>query len=197
MNEIEYLRSQLNLIIGFLDVSDQTVYEVIKSHDRFQLGLTIGDLYENSYQNFQNHVTTSSLILGFAHFEDFLTKMTSKMLFKYPTKNKIKFDISRLKELGLDYQQVLADEQAKKLTFAEKINLIRQIFTDFDATLIDEISFANKIRNCIMHNNGFADERLAPKYSTGSKIFLNSDEINGYGLKARTFADELWRRLDK
>jgi len=196
MNEIEYLRSQLDLIIGFLDVSDEKVFEVIKSHDRFGSGSTIGDLYENSYPNFQNHVTTSSLILGFTHFEDFLTKMAGKLLFQHPTKNKMKIDISRLESLGSNYRQVLANEQAKSLTFDEKIKLVQATFANFDATLIAEISFVNKIRNCLMHNNGFADKRLEQEYPNGCKIILSSWEINGYGLNARRFADELWRLLD-
>ncbi|MCX8472271.1 MAG: hypothetical protein ORN85_01340 [Sediminibacterium sp.] len=46
-----------------------------------------------------------------------------------------------------------------------------------------------------MHNNGLADIRLNPKYHDGQKIVLNSGEVNGYGLKARKLARELWERI--
>lgn len=35
MNDLDYLISQLNLLMGFLDVSDEQVYEQIKGHDRY------------------------------------------------------------------------------------------------------------------------------------------------------------------
>lgn len=102
MNELEYLKEQLNLIIGFLDVSDEAVYETIKLHDKFNLGLSIDDLYGNDYENFKNHVTTSALILGFTHFEDFLSKMIKIILTKYPTKNKLKSTIDKFEQLGIN-----------------------------------------------------------------------------------------------
>ena len=194
MNELEYLREQLNLIIGFLDVSDKSVYETIKSHDKFELGLSIDDLYGNDYKNFQNHITTSALILGFTHFEDFLTKMAKKILFKYPRRNKIKVTIDKFEQLGTNYKELLAGEQAKRLTFAEKVKLVKNTFSDFDESLIEEMEFVNRMRNCLMHNNGFADERLVPKFSSGDKITLTSGEINGYGLMARRFAEEIWNK---
>jgi hypothetical protein len=46
-----------------------------------------------------------------------------------------------------------------------------------------------------MHNNGLADKRLNPKYQDGQKIFLNSGEVNGYGLQARQLAREIWERI--
>jgi len=196
MNELEYLRKQLNLIIGFLDVSDKSVYETIKSHDKFELGLSIGDLYGNNYKNFQNHVTTSALILGFTHFEDFLTKMAKKILIKYPRKNKIKVTIDKFEQLGTNYKESLAEEQAKRLTFAEKVKLVKNTFSDFEENLIEQMEFVNKMRNCLMHNNGFADERLEPKFSSGEKIILTSGEINGYGLMARRFAEEIWNKTN-
>ncbi len=77
MNDLNYLLKQLDLLIGFLDVSDKQVYDQIKKHDRFNMGLTIEQLYENHYDNYLNHITTSSLLLGFAHFERLPYKMYS------------------------------------------------------------------------------------------------------------------------
>lgn len=194
MNELEYLRKQLNLIIGFLDVSDKSVYETIKFHDKFELGLSIDDLYGSDYKNFENHITTSALILGFTHFEDFLSKMAKKILCKYPRENKIKVSIDKFEQLGTNYIELLAAEQSKRLTIAEKVKLVKTTFSNFDEKLIEEIQFINKLRNCLMHNNGFADERLKPKFSNGDKIILSSGEINGYGLVARRFAEEIWNK---
>lgn len=192
MSELNHLMQQLNLLIGFLDVSDIIVYEEIKNHDKYELGLTIDDLYENNFNNFQNHITTSALILGFTHFEDFLTKITIKTLIKFPNKNKIKFTIERLDSIGENFKLFLAEEQAKRLTFSDKIKLQKSIFSNIDDLLVEKIKFVNNIRNCLMHNNGYADDRLQPQYSIGEKIILTSLEINQYGLMARNLANMLW-----
>jgi hypothetical protein len=71
MNDYDYLINQLNLLIGLLDVSEEDVYNLIKHHDQFNLGITIEQLYDNEYANFSNYITTSALLLGFAHLEDF------------------------------------------------------------------------------------------------------------------------------
>jgi len=197
MNEIIYLREQLNLIIGFLDVSDEAVYEAIKAHDKYELGQSIDDLYGNEYSNYQNHITTSALILGFTHFEDFLTKMVSKILCKYPNKNRMKVTIDRFEQLGTGYSEILAVEQAKRLTFSEKVKLTKATYPTFEDELIENMQLVNQIRNCLMHNNGYADERLTPKYLKGAKIVLSAGEIHGYGLMARRFGDMIWIKVNE
>ena len=197
MNELEYLRQQLNLIIGFLDVSDEDVYESIKKHDKYEMGQSIDDLYGNKYSNYQNHITTSALILGFTHFEDFLTKMVSKILLKYPKKNKIKITICDFEKIGENYKEVLAEDQSRRMTFAEKIKLVNSTYLNFDDGLIENMRLVNNIRNCLMHHNGFADKRLEPKYFEGEKIILSSGEVHRYGLMARRFGDKIWTEINK
>ncbi len=196
MNELEYLIKQLDLIIGFLNVSDEEVYNQIKNHDKFDFGISIDNLYEGNFENFRNHITASSLILGFSHFEDFISKMVAKIFLEFPSKNKIKFTISKFQELGSDYIKILGEEQAKELTLAEKMSLIKDVYKDLDNETINQILLVNKIRNCLMHNNGYADKRLLPQYANGEKISLTSGQIHGYGIKIRDFANELWEKIN-
>ena len=195
MNDFDYLVNQLNLLIGFLDVSDEQVYNQIKEHDRFNMGLTIEQLYDNQYANYSNHITTSALLLGFSHFEDFMTKCIAKILTTYPDKNEFKVTLKTIREKGDTLVSTLADEQSRRLTFAEKIKFIEKHLTGLSHNILVDIRFANDIRNCLMHNNGLADKRLNPKYQDGQKIVLNSGEVNGYGLQARQLAREIWERI--
>ncbi len=195
MDGYEYLLKQLNLLIGFLDVSDEHVNQQIKHHDRFNLGITIEQLYESSYENYSNHITTSALILGFAHFEDFLTKCVVKLLLANPDKNEFKVNLKTIKEKGGSLVSFLAEEQSRRLTFSEKLKFIEKNLEEIDSQIISDIRFVNDIRNCIMHNNGLADQRLRDKYQYGQKIILNSGEVNGYGLQARQLANEIWNKM--
>ena len=195
MNDLDYLINQLNLLIGFLDVSDEQVYQQIKNHDRFNMGVTIEQLYENNFDNYKNHITISALILGFTHFEDYLTKCIVKLLVTKPDKNEFKVTLKTIKEKGDDLVKFLAEEQSRRLTFAEKIKFVEQHLQGLSPTILADIKFVNNIRNCLMHHNGLADKRLIPKYQDGQKIVLDSGEVNGYGLQARQLAREIWDRI--
>lgn len=52
MSDYEYLIKQLDLLVGVLDVSEQAIFEQIRNHDSFSLGISIGMLYEN----YSNHI---------------------------------------------------------------------------------------------------------------------------------------------
>jgi hypothetical protein len=195
MNDFDYLVNQLNLLIGFLDVSDVAVYNQIKQHDRFEMGLTIEQLYDKKYENYSNHITTSALLLGFSHFEDFMTKSIVKILVTNPEKNDFKVTLKIIREKGEDLVVSLAEEQSRRLNFADKIKFIEKNLIGISSQIYTDIKFVNDIRNCLMHNNGLADKRLNPKYEDGQKIILSSGEVNGYGLQARQFAREIWERI--
>jgi len=195
MNDLEYLLKQLNLLIGFLDVSDQAVYNQIKQHDRFNLGLTIEQLYDSNYNNYSNHISTSALLLGFSHLEDFITKSIVKVLTSHPDKNDCKVTLKTIREKGDNLISSLAEEQARRLTFSEKVKFIEKNLTGISTQILTDIKFVNDIRNCLMHNNGLADHRLNPTYQVGQKIILTSGDVNGYGLQARQLAREIWERI--
>ena len=186
--DYDYLINQLNLLIGFLDVSDKAVFNQIKKHDKFNLGLTIGQLYKNKYENYSSHISTSAFILGFTHFEDFVSKRLTKFLEKYPDKNDLKVSLRVINEKGNGLTSHLAFEQSKRLTFADKIKFIEQHIIKTDAKLISELKHANDLRNCLMHNNGMADARLTGKYKVGKKIVLTAGQVHGFGLTTRRFA---------
>ena len=198
MTDYDYLINQLNLLVGFLDVSDEEVYDQIKTHDRFNIGITIEQLYKGQYENYSSHISTSAFILGFAHFEDFLTKRLAVFLKQYPYKNDFKVPMRVIKEKGEELNSHLASEQARRLAFSDKIKFIEKDIPDFTTELISALRNANDIRNCLLHNNGIADKRLklSNSYNIGDKIILNSGEVNGFGLMVRRFAKELWDKTN-
>ena len=159
------------------------------------MGMTIEQLYENNFDNYKNQITISALLLGFAHFEDFLTKCVVKLLVTNPDKNDFKVTLKTIKEKGDNLILSLAEEQSRRLTFAEKIKFVEKNLQGISAQILTDIKFVNDIRNCLMHHNGLADKRLIPKYQDGQKIILNSGEVNRYGLQARQLAREIWSRI--
>jgi hypothetical protein len=192
MNDREYLIGQLDLLVAFLEVSDKHIYSQIKDHDRYGLGITIEQLYDNSYENYSSHISTSAFLLGFTYLEDFITKCIVKYLIDNPDKNDCKVSFKTIKDQGADLVKYIAMEQSKFLVFSAKLKFIEKNVKGITASLIAEIRLANDIRNCLMHNNGIADNRINTKYKLGERIILVSNQVHAFGHSARQFSKELW-----
>jgi hypothetical protein len=137
-------------------------------------------------------ISTSSLLLGFAHFENFITKYIEKILVHSPEKNDLKISLKTILEKDKNLIDSMAKEQARKMIFSDKIKFIEKNISTINKKLIEEIKTANDIRNCLMHNNGLADKRLNTGYSEGQKIILTSGRIHSFGIQARQLSDEIW-----
>jgi len=186
--DYDFLISQLNRIIGFLDVSELEVFNKIKDHNK--LGFSIKQLYENSYEDYKNHICSSALLLGFAHLEDFLVKRLADYYIENPEKNELKITYRMYLEKKDYIPEYLANEYVRKLSFSEKLNKIKAIYP-IDEKLIESIKFISEVRNCLMHNNGIANERINSKYPIGKKIELDTGSVNQYGLIVREFAESI------
>jgi hypothetical protein len=78
--------------------------------------------------------------------------------------------------------------------FEEKLDLK---WTDLPK---DEVVIISYLRNCIIHNLGFADNRLSDvskEYKQGEKIELNSSEVHSFGLKVRLLVRSLYEQAEK
>lgn len=71
----ENLITQLDSLIGFLDVSNQDVFEMIRHHKTYGDIESIGEIYSNDFETYQNHITISAMLLGYAHFEAYMADM--------------------------------------------------------------------------------------------------------------------------
>lgn len=195
MNSFEHLQNQLDLLTGLLEVSDIEVYDLIKDHRHFSRGCTMEELFKKNSENFSNMITTSALLLGLSHFEDFLGKCIAVILTNHPDKNDLRVSLKVFLDKSQNIIPYLANEQAKKLPFSEKITFIEKNLPGIDTNLMNEIKIVYNIRNCIMHNNGHADATLSAKYSDKEKIVLNPNDVNVYGLIVRKSAKDVWNRL--
>ncbi|MDQ3021369.1 MAG: hypothetical protein M3R36_12480 [Bacteroidota bacterium] len=84
MNNLEYFHMKIDLLIGLIDISDKQLYEMIKDNKHESLGISMEEMFNYKYENYSNLITTSVLILGLSHFEDFLGKCIAVILAKHP-----------------------------------------------------------------------------------------------------------------
>ncbi|MBI4651672.1 hypothetical protein HY745_10390 [Candidatus Desantisbacteria bacterium] len=197
MNIYEILITELNKIIGFLEVSDKSVFELIKDNDRFGIGITINNLYNNNYEEYKNHLCSSGLALGFSYFESYTYDVFQKILKLKPELNNHKITLKYVIENSVNLFDKAIEDYLRSVGFTEVIKCLEKELKFFENGEYDALMFVYNIRNCIMHNSGNADVRLNQKYNVGEKIKLSSGDVNEYGLMARKIAKSIWEKYQK
>jgi hypothetical protein len=197
MNRYNELISDMNKIIGFLDLSDKTIFETIKNNDRYNLGLSIGSMYNNEYNEFRNHICMSGFLLGFSYIEGYLYDIMKLVLIIKPEINKQKITIKYMLDNKHNLYEKTADDYIRNVGFTELVKDINRELNVFDENENRDLLIGYNIRNCIMHNSGIADNRLEPKYQTGTKIELNSGDVNSFGLMARGIVKKIWEKYSE
>jgi hypothetical protein len=197
MNKYENLIAELNKIIGLLEVSDASIFEKIKGNDRFGIGMTINNLYNNEYNEYKNHICCSGLLLGFSYFESYLYDLLQLILDKKPELNNYKITLKYVIENKINLFNKATEDYLRNVGFTEVTKCLEKELKIFEGNEYNELMSVYNIRNCIMHNGGIADDRLRPKFQNGEKIVLNSGDVNAFGLKARGIARRIWDKYEK
>lgn len=203
------LTTRLNYLIGLLDISSQQSYDKIKGHKIFEEFDSVGEVYNNEYLIYRNQITISSMLLGYAYFEAFLSDLIILCLIQNP-KILIPEGKARIKEKTITYQQLffadsheklvkeLVDKEVRNIMYKSMSEILdfidKRLKLKWNKSINNEIIVANKIRNCCMHNNCIADKSLAkdPRFVEGNQIELTASVVHSFGLKARQFSRELW-----
>ena len=138
------------------------------------------------------------VLQSFQYFEVFIADFVRQIYFSntrmLPKKNSLKF--SEILESG-DYEKVLelmVDKEILALMyksmedivkyFNEKLNIMWE--EDDKAAIIQ----ASLVRNCIIHNNSLADNRLSrvSEYRLNDPITLSTSDVHSYGIVVRQIA---------
>lgn len=212
--EYQILINQLNSLIGFLDVASKDVFEVIKDHKAFddEYISSIGEIYSNDYSIYQNQITRSAILLGYAHFEAFLTELMKRRLIQKPTlmipngkkaKDKsisyLDFIQSKSKD---DLIYKLAEKEVRNVLYRSSSELIKfceeKLGLNWTAESKIEMPIVNGVRNCLMHNNGLVDTKLASisDYKIGDEISFSANEVHRFGVMVRSLIFNLLNQYE-
>ena len=197
MNRFETLLNDLNKIVGLLEVSEKTVFEMIKKNDRFSIGISISELYNNQYDEYRNHLCCSGLLLGFSFFESYAYDLLELILKYKPELNNFKFKLKYVIDNQANLYDRVIEDYLRTVGFTEVIKCIASEFNFFEENENAELMLIYNIRNCIMHNGGLADDRISPKYRNGERIVLTSSDVNGFGIQGRKIASKMWDGYNK
>lgn len=206
MNEnlLSYLIERLDYLIGFLDISSEESFNKIRYHKLYDEYESVGEIYNQEYQIYQNQITISALLLGYAHFEAFLSDLIRNCLLKNPriliAKGKaqkrnqiITYEEFLLSENSESLLNNIIEKEVKNIMYKPILEIIDYLEVKLKLSWTYEVKpklfIANTIRNCCMHNNCKVNKRLAEndKFVEGEEIMLTAGDVHDFGITARTF----------
>ena len=202
-NLVTRLIDQLDTLIPFIGISSEDVFTLIQEKET----LWFPDSAENlpdTYAVYRKQINHSSFVLGYSYFEAFLSDLAESIYIAHPKmlpkQKKISFD--EIVKAGT-YEEVLKIIVGKELhdLFYKNMRDIITYFTEklqfeWSSDVIEKVVEASCLRNCIIHNMGCADARLAmfPGYVLGEPFELTSSDVHSFGILARREARNLWQQ---
>lgn len=208
-NILDNLIERLNYLIGLLDISSEESFNKIRGHKIQKDFDSVGEVYKNQYKVYRNQITISAILLGYAYFEAYLTDLLRICISKNP-QILIPNGKAQNKDKTITYQQLIQassyDELIEKLVEKELQSIMykpmqeilifieKKLKLKWNQSVNDDIIIANKLRNCIMHNNCIIDKGLAKfqGFTEGNEIVLSPSDVHRFGIEARQLSRELW-----
>jgi hypothetical protein len=200
-NLYDRLINQLNELIPLIGISRQDVFELIHQNKGLWFPDTAEDLPE-SYNVYKRQINHSSFILGYSYWEAFLTDLVEmiylsrpKML---PKKKTINFDEILEASSCEEIIKIMVRKEIYELLYRSIRDIIRyfqeKLQITFSADIIERVVECSYLRNCILHNRGYADKRLGefPKYIIDQQFELTSSDVHSFGIYLRREAKNLW-----
>lgn len=206
MNRLNAFQSQLDGLVVFLAAARSEVFELIHSNELTWFPHTQDPRAAETLEAYQTAVSNSAFLLGYAYLEAFLADIVRQAYRRRPRMLPAEKQVSYREVVAASSMDALLNrltDREVRSVFAGSIEDVRKHFTEkLGVKWPNEptIALAARIRNCLMHNDGRADERLVEfdaSFSVEQRICLRPDQVHGYGLRARHFAAALWEDVMK
>ena len=198
---------QLDTLIPFLAISRADVFHLLQNQGHVWFDQHQQGAFPRTYQVYQNQVCHSAFLLGFSYFEAFLADLVRQIYFRnpkmLPRDKQLKFDEILAAETYEGTLNTMVEKELLAIFYKNMEDIIEyfssKLRLQWPASERKSVVLASHLRNCIVHNNGRADRRLAnlTEYEEGAEIVLGESDVNRYGISARTLARDLHRQAAK
>jgi hypothetical protein len=169
MNLVDRLISQLDTLVGFLALSHEEAFAIIQEHHAQWFGAEEREAIPNSYSVYRTQVAHGTFVLGYSYAEAFLADLIREVYIAcpmaLPREKELKFrDILECSTYD-DVLDCMIDKEVLAVMYNSMENIIEyfqeKLGLQWPSSATDTIIEANLLRNCIVHNNGVVDSRLA------------------------------------
>lgn len=205
MSRLKSFISQLDGIVVLLAAAREEVFDLIHLHQLTWFPPTQDPLLPETADAYRIAISNAAFLLGYAYFESFLADIAREVYMRRPSMLPKDRQLSSQELLDAaskdDLVRLIIEKEVRSI-FAGSIEDIQKHFQKkLGLRWPDEsnVSVASRMRNCLMHNGGIVDARLASSspLPLGSRILLDPDVVHDFGIAARSFAHELWEDVER
>jgi len=206
-NRLELLISQLDGLVVFMAAGHEEIFETIRQNKATWFPSTQDPNLPDTFDAYRVSINNAAFLLGYAHFEAFLADLAREVYMRRPQ--------MLSKDRNLSYDEILnaaTKEEIVKIIIEKEIRSVlygkvEDIQKYFKEKLqipwpepdAQQLVVASRIRNCLMHNGGKVDERLAEVCSmeVESEIRLAVNMVHSFGITGRKVARSIWEKAEE
>lgn len=200
--------AQFDTLISLLDISEEHVYNVIRGQKSVWFPQGGESALPRPYSVYREHIIHSALVLGYSYFEAFLADLVREIYSCrpaiLPSKKQLQYAEILAAEGREAILQLMVDKEVVELFYKSMEDIVQHFEQKLGISWPDEHKApaveASYLRNCIIHNLGRADHRLAGvsnRYEVGDRIELEAADVHEYGLIARDLARRLFGQANE
>ena len=205
-NLLDRLIAQLDALVPFLALAHRKVFNLIKRDHEVWFSPEAERSLPDSYSIYRRQVTHGAFLLGYSYSEAFLANLVRQIYLRnprmLPEDKQLTFGELRR---ARSYKVVLQSMINKEVTsvFSQNMEAIANYF-DRKLSLAwredgrEQALRTSRLRNCIIHNLGIVDSKLAEvsDYDVGEMIVLEPENVHSYGLSARALARDIYAKAE-
>jgi hypothetical protein len=203
-NRLEIFIAQLDCLVVFLAAGHEEVFESIRKNKSTWFPSTQDPNLPDTFDAYRVSINHAAFLLGYAHFEAFLADMARAIYLRRPAM------LSKARTLSFDeiLNAATKDEIIKTIIDKEIRDVLYGKAEDIQKYFKEKMQIpwpepdarqfviASRIRNCLMHNGGKVDDRLAEVFSE-KEICLSADKVHSFGISVRRLARCIWEEAEK
>lgn len=206
-NLLDRLIGQLDTLIPFLAISRPDVFRLLRGEGRVWFDQGQRNSFPRTYQVYKKQVCHSAFLLGFSYFEAFLADLVRQIYLRnpkmLPREKQLKFDEILAAETYEGTLNTMVEKEILAIFYRSMEDVseyfLSKLRLQWPARERTSAVIASHLRNCIVHNNGRADRRLAglSDYREGAEIVLAEADVHQYGISARALGRDLYRQAGR
>jgi hypothetical protein len=207
MNLLDRLVSQLDSLVPFLGLARVEVFGFLRKNYDEWFSKDIQENLPKEYSIYQNQINHSGFLLGYSYFEAFLTdlareiyKSRPKMI---PNDKTLKFsEIRKFDSIDQVFNSMI-EKEVLTIFYGSMEEIIKHFENKLQLTWSEntkkDTEKASLIRNCLLHNGGHVDLRLAEisDWKAGDFIILSVQDVHDMGVKARNLSEVLYKQAQE
>ncbi|MGO9268930.1 MAG: hypothetical protein ACLQOO_01485 [Terriglobia bacterium] len=201
-NLLDRLIGQLDTLIPFLEISRRDVFQLLQAEGHVWSDQEQRNAFPQAYEVYQKQVCHSAFLLGFSYFEAFLADLVRQVYLQnprmLPSEKQLKFEEILVAQTYEGILNAMIEKEVLSVLYKSMEDICEYFRSKLKLEWLAEekqhVVVASRLRNCMVHNNGRADRRLAEiaDYREGQEVLLDEIAVHRYGVSGRNLGRNLY-----